>query len=51
VNKAISIKPDETNFVFKFETDGSLSAEDVLKKAISMLSDQAKELSRLADTI
>ncbi|MCL2607024.1 MAG: DNA-directed RNA polymerase subunit D [Methanomassiliicoccaceae archaeon] len=50
-HKAISVEADEKNFVFKFETDGSLSAEDVLKKAVSLLSEQAKTLGKLVESI
>ena len=39
---AIKVKGDDTNFVFKFETDGSLTAQQVLDKAAEILSEEAK---------
>ncbi len=39
---AIKVTSDETQFVFKFETDGSLTAEQVLNKAAEVLSENAK---------
>lgn len=38
----VQVDADEKNFVFKFETDGSLTAEEVLDKAAEVLSDGAK---------
>ncbi|MDR2866339.1 MAG: DNA-directed RNA polymerase subunit D [Methanomassiliicoccaceae archaeon] len=46
---AISVTADDKNFVFKFETDGSMTAEAALKKATSLLSEQTKQLGQLAD--
>ena len=46
---AITVEADEKNFVFSFETDGSLSAEKVLNKAVSLLSEQSKELGKLVE--
>jgi DNA-directed RNA polymerase subunit D len=40
---AITITGDDKNFVFKYETDGSLTAEQVLGKAIEILSQKAKD--------
>ena len=51
VSNAISIDADERNFVFSFETDGSLSAEAVLNKATDILSKQAKDLGKLMEGI
>ena len=48
-NGAISVEADEKNFVFKFETDGSLDAETVLRKALSLLSEQADKLGKLVE--
>lgn len=48
-SKAISFKADDKNFVFRFETDGSLSAETVLNKAVSLLSEQARSFGQLAE--
>jgi DNA-directed RNA polymerase subunit D len=49
--KAISVKANDKNFVFGFETDGSLSAEAVLNKAISILSGQASSFGKLVEGI
>jgi len=46
---AISVDADEKNFVFSFETDGSLSAETVLKKAIALLSERSDALGSLVE--
>lgn len=43
--EAISVKGDETCFVFKFETDGSLTAQQVLDKAKNILSEGAKNIA------
>ena len=48
---AISVVADEKNFVFSFETDGSLTAEAVLNKAAELLSGRAKDLSGQIDLI
>jgi DNA-directed RNA polymerase subunit D len=34
---AITVKGDDTKFIFEFETDGSLSARDTLRKALEAL--------------
>ena len=39
---AIRVESDDRNFVFKFETDGSLTAQQVLDKATEILADNAK---------
>lgn len=39
----ITVKGDDCNFVFKFETDGSLTAEQALNKAVEILSQEALE--------
>jgi DNA-directed RNA polymerase subunit D len=44
-NDAISVKGDDSNFFFKFETDGSLTAKQVLDKAAEILSQEAKEIA------
>ena len=41
----VSVKGDDTNFVFKFETDGSLTAKQVLDKAAEILSQEAKTIA------
>ena len=42
---AVEVKADDKNFVFKFETDGSLSAEAALNKALSILAVQAEDFT------
>lgn len=46
--KAIKVEGKDTDFVFKFETDGSLTAKQVIDKAAEILSQRAKEI---ADTV
>ncbi len=41
--KGLEISGDDTNFVFKFETDGSLTARQALDKAIDILSASAED--------
>ena len=41
----VSVKGDDTNFFFKFETDGSLTAKQVLDKAAEILSEGAKAIA------
>lgn len=45
-NGAITVTGDDTCFVFKYETDGSLTAEQVLNKAIEVLSEGAKDFGK-----
>ena len=40
--EVITVEADDRNFVFKFETDGSLTAQQVLDKAVEILSENAK---------
>ncbi|MCL1811313.1 MAG: DNA-directed RNA polymerase subunit D [Methanomassiliicoccaceae archaeon] len=40
---AVSVGADDTNFYFKYETDGSLTAKQVLDKATEILSKQSEE--------
>jgi DNA-directed RNA polymerase subunit D len=49
--KAINVKANDKSFVFSFETDGSLTAEAVLNKAISILSGQAASFGKLVESI
>ena len=44
---AITVKGDDTNFFFKFETDGSLTAKQVLDKAAEILSQESKDFADL----
>ena len=39
----VTVTGDEKNFVFKFETDGSLTAKQVLDKALEILSKRSEE--------
>jgi DNA-directed RNA polymerase subunit D len=39
----VTVKPDDSNFVFKYETDGSLTAKQVLDKALEILSKRSEE--------
>ncbi len=43
-NGAITINSDDKNFFFTFETDGSLTAKQLLDKATEILSSEASEL-------
>jgi len=48
---AISLEADDKNFVFTFETDGSLSAEAVLNKALELLSSKADSFGQMVETL
>ncbi|MDR0198715.1 MAG: DNA-directed RNA polymerase subunit D [Methanomassiliicoccaceae archaeon] len=48
---AISVEADNKNFVFSFETDGSLTAETVLSEAITLLSRQASAFGKLVENL
>lgn len=39
----LSVEGDDTEFVFKFETDGSLTAQQALDKAVEILSSEAED--------
>lgn len=39
----ITVTGDDTNFFFKFETDGSLTAQQALDKAVEILADEAND--------
>lgn len=41
--RGLTVTGDENDFVFKFETDGSLTAQQALDKAVEILSEEAKE--------
>jgi DNA-directed RNA polymerase subunit D len=49
--KAISVSANDKNFIFSFETDGSLTAETVLNKAIAILSEQASSFGKLVESL
>ena len=40
---AIKISSDDTAFIFKYETDGSITARQALDKAVEILANEAKE--------
>jgi len=40
---AVTVDADDTNFYFKYETDGSLTAKQALDKAMEILSKQSEE--------
>ena len=44
---AITVIGDDTNFFFKFETDGALTAKQVLDKAAEILSQESKDFAAL----
>jgi DNA-directed RNA polymerase subunit D len=48
---AIKVRGDETKFIFKFETDGSLSAKEVLEEALEILSNRYKEIYKQVSKI
>ena len=39
----VTVDGDDTNFVFRFETDGSLTAQQALDKAVEILAADAKD--------
>lgn len=39
----ITVSGDDTNFVFKFETDGSLTAQQALDKAVEVIASEAED--------
>lgn len=41
---AITVKGDNTRFIFRYETDGALKAKDVLVEALNILADKYNEL-------
>ena len=44
MDKAIKVEGKDTEFVFTFETDGSLTAQQVLDEAVKILAENAKDL-------
>jgi DNA-directed RNA polymerase subunit D len=42
---AIRVTPEDTKFIFQFETDGSLTASQTLRYALSLLSDKFSTFS------
>ena len=48
---SVKISSDPTRFVLQFETDGSLSARDVLLKSLDILSERFGDLASQADAL
>jgi len=48
---AVSVKGDDTKFIFTFETDGSISAKDALIKALDILSKTFSQVKDMLSTI
>ncbi|RLF56732.1 MAG: DNA-directed RNA polymerase subunit D, partial [Thermoplasmata archaeon] len=44
---AIEVKGDESKYIFKFETDGSLDAKTILIEASRILEEKYKEFAKL----
>lgn len=49
--KSVKVEGDDTAFVFSFETDGSLSAETMIRKACEVISDGVKAFAANVDTL
>ena len=47
----VSITADDRNFLFKFETDGSLTAQQTLDKALEVLADEAKDFKAQLESL
>ena len=48
---AVTVEWDDTTFVFKYETDGSLTARQVLDKAVEILEQKAEEFAAVVDEL
>jgi DNA-directed RNA polymerase subunit D len=48
---AITVKGDETKFIFQFETDGAVTAKDALARALDILEGEFEELRDLASKL
>ena len=48
---AVTVEWDDTTFVFKYETDGSLTARQVLDKAVEILEQKAEEFAAVVDAL
>ena len=48
---AVTVGWDDTAFVFKYETDGSLTARQVLDKAVEILEQKAEEFAAVVDEL
>lgn len=47
----VTVKGDDHNFFFKFETDGSLTAQQTLDKALEILADEAHEFKAQLESL
>ena len=47
----ITVDWDDTNFLFKFETDGSLTAQQALDIALDVLSKEAKDFAEQIEAL
>lgn len=45
--EAITVKGDETRFIFRFETDGSLTAKEALEETAKILENKYSEMGKL----
>lgn len=50
-NGAVKVHGDDTNFIFTYETDGSLTARQVLDKALEILVAETEELAAQARSL
>ena len=48
---AVTVEWDDSTFVFKYETDGSLTARQVLDKAVEILEQKAEEIAAVVDEL
>ncbi len=48
---AVTVEWDDTAFVFKYETDGSLTARQVLDKAVEILEQKAEEFAAVVEAL
>lgn len=51
VTRAISVEGDKSKFIFEFETDGSLTAQKTLLKALEILEGKFDEFKELVSTL
>ena len=51
LQNAVTVEWDDTTFVFKYETDGSLTARQVLDKAVEILEQKAEEFAAVVDEL
>ncbi|MBO4502264.1 MAG: DNA-directed RNA polymerase subunit D [Candidatus Methanomethylophilus sp.] len=51
LQNAVTVEWDDTAFVFKYETDGSLTARQVLDKAVEILEQKAEDIAAVVDDL